>query len=572
MSLTLHRWLLPLLVLISVPAFAASDACEKLILSGADEEVARERFANFVENYEDGLGVRGYMGGGIPNTAANIDLALEYGLIWWGMKWNFAPSVEAAVEHRLKVRQVWLAKESPFTDIIVSGQYIIGSEEELGLQFGEDKKPIPVPPEKVRELMARGAYEIDFEGRVKKISPEQLKRRVNVNGMNYFYVKDLPESVGKNSISQSGWVAYKQHGLHDYSTWKETSDAKKLMKKARTLADRGFTIRFNTDYELMLVKINNQIRSYRDLSVDEHTGEIKKGKRIDHDVSRSRYSDPGVYNSALSALKAGKGYSVGVYNERGELVGGEIGFRKGNHFYGDSVFYDDDVDLAKIAALALFQYLYDRGMPYSDPGMITKYTYSMGAELVPFHEYLQKIKSGPAQPIELPSQWDPRSNVELDITFQELAKRKNVGLGSLKIMRRNPVDVSEEVVAAADRAGLARAQLRIVFVNTPEEASDYIRSHPDIPWADLPVFVMGAATDVAKDALAFLRTALSNESAPPEVFFIGSARHPDVRKAIPLKQLVDMLELKVTGNPPKWIPGAALPTVGVYGWGIKADR
>ncbi len=560
-------------------------ACE-VILSGSDEQVARTFFANYVTNYQDGLGVRGFLGGAIPNTPANLELAMEYGLIWWGMKWNFAATLEEAIEHRLKARALHEAKGTTFTDLIVAGQYFIGSEAELGLDFEADGKPVPVPAEKLRELIARGAYEIDHLGQAKLIPPAQLQRRVSLVGMTYNKVGHLPGSFGKNSISQSGWVAFKQHGIHDYFAWKDSSEAKKLKKLARSLADRGYKIKFNTDYEAMLNRIKDQKRSYRDQEVGED-GTLVKGERKDHEAHTSRYKIESVFKSMLDLLNSGKGYSVGLYNERGELVAGEIGLRNGNHLYGDSVFYDE-VEQAKIAALALFEVLDAAGMPYSDPGMITPYTASMGAELVPFPEYLRKIKSGPREPIAMPVVWDPRSEADMKYSLGEIVKRKNQGLGNMKVTRRTPVANSDTVTALADRQGLERAGLNLVFVSSAEEASAHIAG---AAWADMPIYIEGVSPElmrIAREAsphadaatvgpfvstLSFLRAALTGPSAANvKAYFIGSARYPDARKPVPLKGLVEVLELGVSADAPIWQEGAAFPSITVNGWGFKATR
>lgn len=566
-TLCLRRWFLLATLVFALPAFADPpiSSCEGY-LSGSEEQVYHAFFENYARNYEDGLGVRGFFGSAVPNTPYTVELAMEYGLTWWGMKWNFAASVEEAVEHRLKARALHEEKGTTFTDVIVAGQYFIGDESELGITFSEDgPAQIPVPAEKVRELISRGAYEVDHLGQVTYISPERLARRISPNSMTYNNVSHLPGTFGKNSLSQSGWVAFKQHGIHDYSKWKNSESAKKLKKLAIKLAEKGYTIRFNTDYEAMLDKIKNQTRTYRDRQEGEK-GESVVGERKEHRVSDSRYSNPTVYNTALGLLKAGRGYSVGLYNEKGELVGGEIGFRSGNHLYGDSVFYDQ-VEYAKIAALALFEVLDVAGMPYSDPGMITPYTASMGAELIPFPEYLQKIKSGPQQKIELPSEWDPRPADHLATSFQAIAGRKNQGLGNLKIARRLPAD-SEEARAEAARFGLQRATLNLVLVKSAEEAGVHVQS--GIEWADTPIYIeMGGdkVFNTNDSAVELLRGALAD--ANTKVYFIGSPKYPDSRKPIPVKQLQEFLNLDLALDPPVWVEGASKPTISVSGWGFS---
>lgn len=547
-----------------------ADSCER-ILAGSDEALYRFIFGNYVRHYEDGLGVRGYMGGAVPNTPYTLELALEYGLIWWGMKWHMVSSLEEAVAHRLRVREYYMTKKSPFTDVIVAGQYILGSEEEIGI-FAEGQTNMPIPPEKMRELISRGAYEIDETGKSTFIPPEQLARRVSLDSTTFNKMDHLPASGGKNSISQSGWVAFKMHGLHDYSTWKNSDAAKRLRKSARQLMDRGYTLRFNVDYEAMLNKIRDQVRSYRveDAKVDENGNKIE-GKRENHLPDSNRYTKDNVYRSALGLLKAGRGYSVGLYNEKNELVAGEIGFRSGNHFYGDSVFYDD-IDHARICALALFEVLDAAGMPYSDPGMITVYTASMGAELVPFPEYMAKIKSGPEELISLPQNWDVRSDEDIKRTFAEIANKKSQGLGPHRLIRRTPVAVphlGEKIEEAAKRAGLSPVKLNLVFVESAQAAAQDVAHRT---WEELPIYIEVAelTIDKSKTSLLFLSDILKRPGV--KAYYLGSPRHPESRREIGLKQLTDVLELKTEANPPEWIVDQPLPTLEIKGWGMPSSK
>jgi hypothetical protein len=74
-----------LLVLSSLTAFAHTpDPCE-IVLTGSSDQLAHTYFANYAANFEDGLAVRGFMGAAIPNTPANVEIAMDYGLLWWGM-------------------------------------------------------------------------------------------------------------------------------------------------------------------------------------------------------------------------------------------------------------------------------------------------------------------------------------------------------------------------------------------------------------------------------------------------------------------------------------------------------
>lgn len=571
MALALRFSVLFLLSVALQPAWTAQkelkdlDSCE-VLMAGSEEQVYRALFQNYVDNWEDGLGqYRGFMGSAVPQTPMTKVLALEYGLIWWGMKWNFAETIEEAIEHRLKIRALNEAKKTIFTDGFMAGQYFIGKEEELGLTFaktGKKSQNLPVPPEKVRELIARGAFDIDGEGQVTPVSPEQLARRMSETTLTYHNVADvLPGAFGKNSMTESGWVAFKKHGLFDYAKVKETSEFKRVRLLACQLADRGYTIRFNTDYKMTLDAIKNQPRSERDYEAGKD-GKLQAKERKQMPSEYNRYQDKDVYKSTLAALLAGKGYSGGLYNEKNQLKGGEAGFRSHNHHYGDSIHYaDDKIEYAKVVTMGMLEVLAANGMPYFDPGMISAYTHSLGADLVPFSEYRQKIKSGPEKRIELPDVWDPRTDEYRQGVFSEIAKRKNQGLGNLRVTRRLPIDDPKGRVAAATQ-GLERLNLNLVFVSSYEEAAVDAGGRE---WKDLPIYIQGVPAEALAargDIFEFLRTNLNDKL---EIYFINNARFTDTRRPITLKQLLDVLELKYEAQPPVW---TGANSIAVSGWGF----
>ncbi len=530
----------------SFNVFAADD-CEKIL-------------AQYAAEWEDGLAMRGYMGNAVPPSPENLELGMKYGLTYWGGGFRLVPSLEEAIAHRLKVHAYYAAKGHQITDLFTAGLYILGNEEELGLNFEKAKK-VPVPEQKIAEFLKRGAYQVDVEGNVTYITPEHLARRFRPTDFDYHDLSSVPEAMGRNSVVQQGWVTFKQHGIHDYSTWKDSKEAKRLRRKMVNLVNQGWTIQFNVDYELMLKKIRYQDRTFRRLEEDENGNFVPK-ERMSREKFLSRYSEdkPEVFNAMLNTLKSGKGYSVGLYTPEGVLKGGEIGVRQGNHFYGDSIFHDEDVDYAKIAALALFEALYAAGMPYSDPGMITPYTQMMGAEMVPHPEFVQKIKSGPKEPIVLSGLWDPRTPAELEFLFNENKKKMSQGLGHVKLVRRTPI-VSD--VSHAENVGMDRVNLSIVFVKNFEQAIADAQSRT---YLQMPIYIEVSKAATNRSALDFLNSVVTEDV---KAYFIPSARHPEHLRKIEFKQLKAVLELNVTANPPAWIKGAELPTIQVEGWGFR---
>lgn len=522
------------------------DPCA-VLLSGSKDQVYRAFFKSYQENYSDGLAQRGFLGSAVPKTPQTDLMALEHGIIWWGMRFNLVPSIHDAISHRRQAYEHHFNKKTLYTDVLVAGLYIIGHESELGLTFdseGPGKTFKPIPPNKVEMILKRGAYEVQPDGSYQFIEPARLLRRVSLEGMNYFNTAHLPASGGLNALTQAGWVAFKQHGLHDYSKWKQTDAAKRLKKLARKLVEQGYTIRFNTDYKLMLDKLRDQKRTYRAEKKDDN----ETPNRVESNPDHNRYRDEVIYNTALANLLAGKGYSVGVYDPKGELIAGEIGWRVGNHVYGDSVFYGDDVNLAKVAALALMEVMDAGGQPYTDPGMITAYTGSMGAELVPFPEYIDKIKSGPSELIPFPTEWNPLDKDYLSSKLQELSKRRNQGVTPRLALSRLPTP-TKEALELAPEFGLERHNLNIVVVRDFAKISEHAAKVADP--AEMPIYILArplsvldlSATEQLEDLLSFEDTTAYTVNHPK---FANDVRPLDLRR------LKDLLSLEIKTDQPVW--------------------
>lgn len=535
-------------------------------------------FSNYEKNQKDGIGGRGFMGAGMPNTPENAEVALKYGMVYWGLKLNIVPNVESAIEHRLKVRAYLISQNSVLSDPAAVSVYILGDEKELGLTFageGKESRELTVDPQIVSRLLARGGYKVSETGEATFIPAEQMQRRIGTAGLVYHNQTAFPEvfpaAFGYNALTQSGWVALSPHGIHDYSTFKDRDSAKKLKKLAAKLIERGYTIRFNQDYKWALDLLKVQRRSHR---VD--------GERKEYDVVLNRYQDETLYNTALARLQGGRGYMVGVYSPSGQLLAGEIGFRNGNHLYGDSVYYPPEeeysraehgfnsIDLAKVGTLALLEVMYDAGMPYTDPGMISKYTASLGAENMSFQEYRQKILSGPIEPIELPALWDPLPADYLQKKFEELAKKRNQALGNVMALSRLPLE-NKQSVEVANSYNINRVRLRLSFVSNPQEASEVAAQSLD--YESLPVFVVVGSElkpNVDESAMDYLRR-LRQSMVKLEVLFVKNSKYPESFKELDWKRLIEFLDLDLEGQDLIWENPAnsTVPTIAVPAWGLK---
>lgn len=510
---------------------ARAIAAAKYVKASESEVAAWDKqLSEYSANVEEGLGVRAFFGNKVPKNAITEKLAVKHGLVWWRMRIYLVDSVEAAIEHRAKIRAFHVEKGTLPTDITAAPVYMIGKEAELGVKFSAETPMPKVEQAAMEKLMERQAFEVDENGQVTLYSAERFKNIVTPDGFFLLDLKAVPDAFGMNGLTKEGWVAFKQHGIHDYNHWKGSSTANKLRKLSIKLAEQGFTVRFNHDYRACMDMILKQERSYK-----------TENGRSTHSAATNRYMNAVNRELMLWKLEKGEGYSVEVYSPEGKLVGGEIGVRDGNHYYGDTVFYDtsynrkehgfDGVDLAKVAADALFEVLGVRGQPYSDPGMITPYTASLGAELIPFREWFTKIKSGPEQPVLLPSTWSPLGVEYYQKVFGELAKRRNQGIGRNLVLAR-ATDLEKRNQAIAEQAKVYLGTQKFVFVKTLEEAQTLAAQVT----GQMPIYL------IMPDRL--LPIILSTPSIPKEIEMVTFKNPRYVSDVIRLDQEKDQLGLQ----------------------------
>ncbi|HMN68544.1 MAG TPA: hypothetical protein PKC28_08390, partial [Bdellovibrionales bacterium] len=295
------------------------------------------------------------------------------------------------------------------------------------------------------------------------------------------------------------------------------------------LLNKGYTIRFNHDFVAALNYLRDkQVRTYR-----EAPGADRKAMG----AALNRYKDPVQYDMMLGRYQAGEGYSVEIYDPNGELVGGEIGTVEGNIYVGDSVFYGDDIELAKVGTYALMESLYQRGQPYADPDMVSPYTKSIGGELVTFPDFRQKILSGPKEKITLPETFDPRDEAYWRTFFGDAARRNNQGLTKKLFLMRSPRP-TELTARVAAESRFTHDALNLVFVANEEEAKAIAATTTEP--SELPLFII-PNREIAKneDTLAYLKSELSAET-PAKVFFVKHAKYPDI-DVIKTKMFADFM-------------------------------
>ena len=88
---------------------------------------------------------------------------------------------------------------------------------------------------------------------------------------------------------------------------------------------------------------------------------------------------------------AGYGFSVGVLNEKGHLVGGLYGLRLGKAYFGESMF-SLEPNTSKLALLHLCRELVKKNVPWIDCQQDTPHLRLLGAHLVTRQQYLELLE------------------------------------------------------------------------------------------------------------------------------------------------------------------------------------
>ncbi|CAN5411087.1 hypothetical protein BH10BDE1_BH10BDE1_31100 [soil metagenome] len=384
------------------------------------ESAAREiinRAEASLDNPELSLSFRGFVASGPAASPALNALLAKRGIFNWGVRFFVVDSIEAAKSHS--------AKE---TDHFMQGNYIvIPGFSETSLQALIKQSG----PQAFRDVVANGEvvyienkWEMDAVTGLAKIYPEtkhgtlvgQAVRKVRRDVVEQVTDPDqmkwqlLVKETGPYLV-QSGWVLPQGRGVierdnifnpPDEAGHRSLSSSyKNLLYFARNKARKGFTFSFNRDFKRALDMTRDQERREADGSWSSET---------------SRYKDQETYDAALASFEAGKGVSVEVWNEKGELVGGALAFREGPIFKIDSVYYDnkryekEGIDFAKVAGAMLGERLADAGIYLLDMEMLSPYSKSLRGRVISTKSFFTKIDAlDPNAKVDLTTPWIPPS-------------------------------------------------------------------------------------------------------------------------------------------------------------------
>lgn len=345
-----------------------------------------------------GIGSRGFLGSYPEATAENMRLAFSQGVMYWG--------------HSIAVRRNALeaaAHDANF-DGLAKILYFISPIDVSDLNDDSDPQVVQERFRQIFETSEIVYFEGDHPGRkMFRISPDVAKRLIHPQAINFFTKDDRGPR-----FTQSGWTFPSIRGVLTYENVfaSNSNTIKNIIKQARSLEKKGYTITFNTNFREALEKARYQVR------LEHEDGKLKA-------ISEgSRYMKDPEFNSALEGFAQGSHVSVEVRDANNRLLAGVIGQHHKNVWAFDTIFYDfvdredgsriftsqeltamDDarqakslIDYAKIAVLAALLRLHDHGIDLSDAGMVTHFTAALKGQYIPAQDFLKHIRELSSRP------------------------------------------------------------------------------------------------------------------------------------------------------------------------------
>jgi Leu/Phe-tRNA-protein transferase len=435
-----------------------------------------------------------------PALSPELEAAMsEFGVMAWGARIYVAKSVEAAMAH-----------SAAEPDLLMQGNYIIRPDATL-----ESIKAL-----KGEALMAyyrdalkadsfyyiENSFEADPKTGLALIDPSTnrpLGLKQTVRKVDPHLVAEVvhPEDLSLHTddlnagpfFYQSAWAMPRLRGIIDRENIYDPVNSEgvralsgKYVKSralARKLHAKGFKFTFNRDFKQSLDKVRDQKRRN---PVSKEQAEAVKKLSVEEQakfedslwVANSRYKeDPALYASTLAAFGHGKAFSVEVWNEKGELVGGIIGKVEGGVFSPESTFYNEkqypDIGImfSMITVDMLGERLAAAGLRYQDAGMVSPFTKAARGQLVTLERFLEikdELNRIGTKNLDLTSEWVPPAAV--DYSAQ---KKKNRGpkeaVEKPTLEGMKPIPLEGDLQATAD-AIIARAEASL---DNPELSLSY---------------------------------------------------------------------------------------------------
>jgi Leu/Phe-tRNA-protein transferase len=310
-----------------------------------------------------GLGYRGFVTAKPAFTAESFIKAQEHLILEWSTEIYVVPSLEEAIAHDASDKK-----------LIDRGFYILGDED-------LSKVPENQIAEVFSQLAQRGVY-FFVSGETKRVPQEYLDTRFDLSPEKLRISRKTKvidgEIVDRGwAFVQRGWFYPIRRGIIHYHDTINSSTYKELRKTAKKLYEKGFRVRFNTNFELGLKMLEEQKR---------------KGQSDDF----NRFSDPQVLAAMRALHREGRAFFSELWDEKGDLVAGSLILKSGAIYSPDSVFYTR-IDYAKVVALAEVERFYQGGVHWQDLQTVSPFSALLKARFIPvaqFEELRRMQKEG----------------------------------------------------------------------------------------------------------------------------------------------------------------------------------
>lgn len=306
----------------------------------------------------EGISDRGFVSG-FPEATGPLSEAVSKGyMLWWYIRIFVMPSVEAAKVHSALEK-----------DPLMQGVYLINT----GKTVEETSALINEPASSVFKRMLSNDkmyfFKVKENGATEIVPPAFIAKNLKPENMKW----DLDDPEHGPYIRENGWALPRYRGVIEHAKTVSSSTYANVRQLARKLHDQGFKVTFSRDFRRALNMVRDQRR-------------FIEGQW----VANSLYAgeNNANYKSTLERYEAGTAYSVEVWNEKGEMVGGIIGFKDGSLYSPESTFYDNvqypkiSIGFSKVASFALTERLHAAGIDFIDVGMVSPFSASMKGELI----------------------------------------------------------------------------------------------------------------------------------------------------------------------------------------------
>lgn len=375
-------------LLVFVRSAHALVACEALFRPGEPGAVMRGDLSHeareLVARKWQGISDRGFVSSKIRASGALSAEVAKEGLLWWYLRVFVVESVEAAKVHSAKQK-----------DPLMQGVYLINKGQTAEQTAALIHQPAPDVFNRMLKNDAMYFFRVKENNAVEIVPPDLIDRNIAINELTW----DLNDSESGPYIMSPGWAFPRYRGMIKHEAGIDSKTYHRMRNLAKQLVAKGFTIRFNHDFVRALNMVRDQERKI-------------EGKWVENSLYAGENNQN--YAMTLESYQAGRAYSVEVWNEKNELVGGVIGFRDGAMYSPESTFYNKvdypkiSIGFARIGIVALMDRLKAAGITWADAGMVTPFTESMKGELVTISEFLDDVaKLPPEAEVDLITNWTP---------------------------------------------------------------------------------------------------------------------------------------------------------------------